>query len=368
MMLANCKTLSNDLYDPDTGQQLFHPVVGRAPQQPRPQAGPATSDHLYKAALVSKYKKMTAQAEREIKKQQDANMVFTCASTKKIVEKKKFTAFAQIFEWLDSDRDGHISADKIDISPLSADMLEVLSPLFMEMEELSQALDAEEFIDAVGRLYDSLSLPQKNILLLKPDRRERSQSNKRKHDPGHQFQVSSCCDVSFWSDLLVFAALNQPEVKAAGNSQATELEHQKRVGSPLPRREVEAIDAQSCCQRGHLEQKLLLPLPDAELSSRLRRQHSAAPAKHLRVAYEPATLPRRPSHRLANASPPADPNVQLDAAPFEPVYTSTATSRQREQQFPVERQRAVCSAGRTLQLDAATPDFQRQTSVFSVRY
>ena len=68
-------------------------------------------------------------------------------------------SFATIFEWLDSDRDGHISADKIDISLLSADLLEVLSPLFMEMEELSQALDAEEFIDAVGRLYNTLSLP-----------------------------------------------------------------------------------------------------------------------------------------------------------------------------------------------------------------
>ena len=55
----------------------------------------------------------------------------------------------------------------------------------MEMEELSQALDSEEFIDAVGRLYDSLSLPQKNILMLKPDRRERSLSNRRKHDAGH---------------------------------------------------------------------------------------------------------------------------------------------------------------------------------------
>ena len=60
--------------------------------------------------------------------------------------------------------------------------------VFMEMEELSQALDAEEFTDAAGRLYDSLSLPQKNVLILKPDRRERSISNKRKHDPGHQFQ------------------------------------------------------------------------------------------------------------------------------------------------------------------------------------
>ena len=73
---------------------------------------------------------------------------------------------------------------------LSAELLEVLSPLFMEMEELSQALDSEEFIDAVGRLYDSLALPQKNVLLLQPDKRDRSMSNKRKHDPGHNYQVS----------------------------------------------------------------------------------------------------------------------------------------------------------------------------------
>ena len=86
---------------------------------------------------MSNYKKMTAQAERDLKKHQDANTVFTCSSTKKMIEKKKFSSFVQIFEWLDSDKDGHISADKIDISPLSADLLEVLSPLFMEMEELS---------------------------------------------------------------------------------------------------------------------------------------------------------------------------------------------------------------------------------------
>jgi len=56
------------------------------------------------------------------------------------------------------------------------------------MEELSQALDAEEFIDAVGRLYESLSMPDKNVLLLKPNKRERSMSNKRKHDPNFEFQ------------------------------------------------------------------------------------------------------------------------------------------------------------------------------------
>lgn len=118
--------------------------------------------------------------------------MFTCASTKKIVEKKKFEAFSRIFDWLDSDKDGHISADKIDISPLSADLLEVLSPLFMEMEELSQALDADEFIDAVGRLYDSVAMPEKTILLLKQDAREKKAQNKKKYDPGHKYKVSDC--------------------------------------------------------------------------------------------------------------------------------------------------------------------------------
>ena len=135
--------------------------------------------------MVSNYRKMTAIVENNIKQNQDSNTIHTNVNTKQMIDKRKLMAFQQIFEWLDSDRDGHISADKIDISPLSADLLEVLSPLFMEMEELSQALDAEEFIDAAGRLYDSLSLPQKNTLLLKPDRRERSASNKRKHDQGH---------------------------------------------------------------------------------------------------------------------------------------------------------------------------------------
>ena len=127
------------------------------------------------------------QIEKDAKVSQDTKKVFTTNSTSKIIEKKKGEAFSKIFEWLDSDRDGEISAEKIDISPLSADLLEVLSPLFVEMEELSQALDAEEFIDAVGRLYESVSMPEKNILLLKPSKRDRSISNKRKHEPDYNF-------------------------------------------------------------------------------------------------------------------------------------------------------------------------------------
>ena len=77
----------------------------------------------------------------------------------------KIQKFNELFRTLDSDGDGQISANRIDISKLSPELLEVLTPLFCEMEELGQTLDEDEFIDAAGRLYDSVPLPQKNIIL-----------------------------------------------------------------------------------------------------------------------------------------------------------------------------------------------------------
>ncbi len=106
-----------------------------------------------------------------------------------ILANKKAQAFLQIFQWLDSDEDGKISAQQIDISRLDTSLLEVLSPLFIEMEDLGQPLDAEEFTDALARLYDSLSLPEKDIILLKPNKIERERSNQRKHhNDNNRFQ------------------------------------------------------------------------------------------------------------------------------------------------------------------------------------
>ena len=53
---------------------------------------------------------------------------------------------------LDSDKDGEISADKIDISKLESHILEAFSPLLCEMEELGQSLNFEEFYEASERL------------------------------------------------------------------------------------------------------------------------------------------------------------------------------------------------------------------------
>ena len=85
--------------------------------------------------------------------------------TDRIIAKQKYTNFRDIFNKLDSDDDGMISSFKIDISFLDSKMLQILSPLFIEMEELGMTLDCDEFIDAANRLYNFLPLPDKNVLM-----------------------------------------------------------------------------------------------------------------------------------------------------------------------------------------------------------
>ena len=58
-----------------------------------------------------------------------------------MIQRNKIMNFEYIYENLDSDGDGQISAFRIDISSLEPNLLQVLTPLFVEMEELGMSLD-----------------------------------------------------------------------------------------------------------------------------------------------------------------------------------------------------------------------------------
>jgi hypothetical protein len=110
--------------------------------------------------------------------------VHTNKSTNKMHRQKKMNAFTQIFGLLDSDQDGLISAMAIDISRVNTELLEVLSPLLIELEEINEALSLEDFQAAMSRLYDSLAPPQRDILCLKKANRT------KRHQPDFSFKVS----------------------------------------------------------------------------------------------------------------------------------------------------------------------------------
>mmetsp|Transcript_23973 Transcript_23973/g.36770 ORF Transcript_23973/g.36770 Transcript_23973/m.36770 type:complete len:92 (-) Transcript_23973:1176-1451(-) len=57
------------------------------------------------------------------------------------------------------------------------------------MEELGESLDREEFIDAAKRLYDSLNLADKNVLI-KRNARLRSNSARARSESVDEFEKS----------------------------------------------------------------------------------------------------------------------------------------------------------------------------------
>ncbi len=63
----------------------------------------------------------------------------------------------KIFSLLDSDNDGQISANLIDITQLSTEALETFAPLLCEMEEADLTLDQKTFILAAEKLLNVTS-------------------------------------------------------------------------------------------------------------------------------------------------------------------------------------------------------------------
>lgn len=70
-----------------------------------------------------------------------------------------------LFELLDSDYDGYISSQKIDISKLSNETLDVLTPLLLKIEEFWLVLNFEQFFSITVDFWKWLSLPDRNIIL-----------------------------------------------------------------------------------------------------------------------------------------------------------------------------------------------------------
>ena len=91
-----------------------------------------------------------------------------------------------------------------------------MSPLFIEMVELGQPLDEEEFTDALIRLIETLSLPDKDVLLLRPGKSQKSIQNKQKHkNTENRFHVS----------ILIFILKATKQLKFKANCRITALKH-----------------------------------------------------------------------------------------------------------------------------------------------
>lgn len=70
-----------------------------------------------------------------------------------IVERKLMNKLEEIFRAFDADQNGYISAEEICLDNVNADILEIYTPVLLEMEANQVQLDREEFIESSLALY-----------------------------------------------------------------------------------------------------------------------------------------------------------------------------------------------------------------------
>ena len=66
---------------------------------------------------------------------------------------------------MDTNGNGSISADEINLDIVTSEILLIIKPLLVEMESFDEDLDKEEFIESGMALFETLDISQRNQIL-----------------------------------------------------------------------------------------------------------------------------------------------------------------------------------------------------------
>lgn len=126
---SKMRHLQNQCYDKNTGQPLFRPRVGRPPLSKRDFENLPVTEKLYLEGQKMKHIKEEKIKNELHKREYSASRPKIQDKSEELLEQKKARKFHEIFQIIDSDGDGVISAERIDISGLQPDILEIFTPL-----------------------------------------------------------------------------------------------------------------------------------------------------------------------------------------------------------------------------------------------
>lgn len=103
--------------------------------------------------------------QKAIQSEIQANRVKSTENSRGIMDSLIEKKIEDLFELLDSDHDGLISAVRVNIEDLSKERLGIIAPLLAEMEEKRVTLDFTSFTVSVRRLLSILNVHDKRSLL-----------------------------------------------------------------------------------------------------------------------------------------------------------------------------------------------------------
>jgi len=118
------------------------------------------------------YKKYELNKEKLRKKyknnfEEDKQSKSTKKLNEKIFQTNKLKAFNNLFNDLDSDQDGIISGINLKINRIPKNILNIIEPLLIELKEDNQTLNKDEFILAMDKLFEDISLIEKREIINK---------------------------------------------------------------------------------------------------------------------------------------------------------------------------------------------------------
>ena len=148
-------------YDENTGQKFFQPII-ESKTEPR---NKPIWEHLY--SIDSEIKKEREEALSEEKRFWDANASAqkTTVNTQKIFQDFRDKQYEKIFNLLDANKDGKISATEINLEGLDSKMIEILSPIFDDIQENNREIDMNGFIQRMDILSKALNVEERAYLI-----------------------------------------------------------------------------------------------------------------------------------------------------------------------------------------------------------
>jgi hypothetical protein len=155
--------------DPYTNQKLFRPQTGRAPHAPRNLEGNSVGEYLY--SVRDQKKHITKLVWQECERQRmEEHKVKASERSNQLYEMHCLKHYEGIFKRMDSDHDGLISADRIELGELDDLMITYLHPVFEELTHTGEPMNFADFADCVHDLVSKMTPSEKANIFKKAPR------------------------------------------------------------------------------------------------------------------------------------------------------------------------------------------------------
>ena len=213
--------------DSQTGQDLFVPVTGRGPQlrrDPRP-----ASERLYSLRNLKKTASFRHTQSRPSLQ----------STSEEMVRQYRSRQVGKLFRLLDSDRDGLINSETVDVSGLSDRTFMLLEPLWSFLRDSASDMAMSDFNRHITSLLLAMSIEEKDFLLRSVDREEMVEGSGGSSVPPTQPQLSPLS--------LVIAANRYSDT----DPYTRQVEERKNTQLKLDRmkKESEAVELAQCSFR-----------------------------------------------------------------------------------------------------------------------